>query len=759
MAMPRLTGARTALLLLPLSAPLAAQPDPAPQPDPSAATSADARALERITVTATAAPVAVGDAVATVSVIDADEIERQGARDIKDLVRYEPGVSVRNQPGRFGLSGFNIRGLDGNRVLVRIDGVRIADGFAIGSFANAGRDTVDIDTLKQAEILRGPASSLYGSSALAGVVSFVTKDPRDYLAGDDTAALRGKAGHASVDDGKHGGFTGAWHSGDFSALMHWTHRQGTEPDNQGALASRDGTRTVNNPQDYEDDALLLKGVLDLGGGDVLRGTLEGTRGRTDTEVLSALGTSRLGPSTIVVESLAGIDRAQRHRASLEWALGARSWFERARINAYVQQTGNTQDTREDRTTIAASGARAPVTRERRFEFDQDLAGLEAAFRHDFSTGPLSHRLTWGSERLRTDTAQRRDGLQRNRVTGATTNVVVPDVFPVRDFPLSETTETGLFVEDEITLLDGRLSLVPGLRWDRFELQPQPDPVFAADNPGIVPVAIDESNLTPRLGAAWKFGGGWSLHANRAEGFRAPPYNDANIGFTNLQFGYTALPNPDLESESSRGLELGLRWRGDAGFVALAAYRNAYEDFIESLRSLGTDPATGLLVFQSQNIDEVTVEGLELRAAWRLGATWPALDGFELNAAASAARGTDEVSDQPLNSVDPRRLIAGLRYDAGDGRWNAELVATAVARQDRVDDTGGVQFRPPGYAVFDLFGQYRISEALRLDLGVYNLGDRRYWEWADVRGRLAGDIALDRFTRPGRSVQATLVLEL
>jgi len=62
-------------------------------------------------------------------------------------------------------------------------------------------------------------------------------------------------------------------------------------------------------------------------------------------------------------------------------------------------------------------------------------------------------------------------------------------------------------------------------------------------------------------------------------------------------------------------------------------------------------------------------------------------------------------------------------------------------------------------VFDLFGQYRLSDALRLDLGVYNLGDRTYWEWADVRGRLATDVALDRFTRPGRSVQATLILEL
>jgi hemoglobin/transferrin/lactoferrin receptor protein len=732
-----------------------AAPDPAPDP-----ATADARSLERITVTAAALPVAVGDATANVRVIDADEIERRGARDIKDLVRYEPGVSVRNQPGRFGLAGFNIRGLEGNRVLVRIDGVRVADGFAIGSFANAGRDAVDLDTLKQVEILRGPASSLYGSSALGGVVSFVTRDPLDYLVGDDAAAFRLRGGYGSVGDGKFGGYTQAFRSGAFSALAHVTHRQGTEPDNFGRVATRDATRTVNNPQDYRDEALLTKGVLDLDGHGELRATLEGTRGRTDTDVASALGRSALGPSTVLVESLTGIDRARRSRGSVEWRADEPiGMFDGLRLNFYVQDSVTTQDTREDRTTIAPSGVRTPVTRERRFRFEQDLDGVEFVGRHQFRTGAFAHHLVWGAERLSTDTAQLRDGLQRNRNTGVVTNVVIPDVFPVRDFPLSTTTESALFVENEITLADSGLVLVPGLRWDRYELAPQPDPVFAADNPGIVPVAIDADELSPRLGLAWRFTPGLSLHANYAEGFRAPPYNDANIGFTNLQFGYTALPNAELQSETSRGLEVGLRWRGDAGYAALTAYRNRYRDFIESLRSLGVDPAARLLVFQSQNIDAVDIRGVEFRGALRLGALHPRLDSLELNTALATARGRDADSGAPLNSVDPPRGVLGIRHDAVDGRWNAELIASFARRPTRVDDSAGALFRPPGHAVLDLVGQYRASDWLRVDFGVYNLADRRYWEWADVRGRPATDPAIERFTRPGRAIQTTFVIDL
>jgi hemoglobin/transferrin/lactoferrin receptor protein len=59
---------------------------------------------------------------------------------------------------------------------------------------------------------------------------------------------------------------------------------------------------------------------------------------------------------------------------------------------------------------------------------------------------------------------------------------------------------------------------------------------------------------------------------------------------------------------------------------------------------------------------------------------------------------------------------------------------------------------------DLYGEYRFGEHLRLNAGIYNLTDEKYWEWTDVRGRPVGDVAIDRFTRPGRSVSASLKVE-
>jgi outer membrane cobalamin receptor len=136
--------------------------------------------LGEINVTATRSERAIEDTAASVTTIDAQEIERRPVRGIADLIRYEPGVDVRSDPNRFGASGFNIRGLEDNRVLILTDGVRMSDyyDFGIGPFNTSNRNLVDLDSVKRVEIVRGSGSSLYGSDALGGVVAFLTKDPR-----------------------------------------------------------------------------------------------------------------------------------------------------------------------------------------------------------------------------------------------------------------------------------------------------------------------------------------------------------------------------------------------------------------------------------------------------------------------------------------------------------------------------------------------------------------------------------------------------
>ena len=93
--------------------------------------------LETITVVGSRTERPLKEIAATIDVIDSDRIEEELARDIADLVRFEPGVTVSGTGSRFGLSGFNIRGIGGNRVLTLVDGVRVAEEFSFGPVLSA----------------------------------------------------------------------------------------------------------------------------------------------------------------------------------------------------------------------------------------------------------------------------------------------------------------------------------------------------------------------------------------------------------------------------------------------------------------------------------------------------------------------------------------------------------------------------------------------------------------------------------------------
>src|SRR5690606_14633108 len=163
-----------------------------------------------------------------------------------------------------------------------------------------------------------------------------------------------------------------------------------------------------------------------------------------------------------------------------------------------------------------------------FNFDQRLIGLQLNLRKEFQTGSVRHALAYGLDVSRSETRQKRDGRVYNLDTGTVTNMMLPDVFPVRDFPVSKTTNAALYLQDEISFADDTFRLVPAVRVDRYQLRPEMDPIFADDNPGVALADLDKTSVSPKLGAVWRFAPDWSLFGGYARGFRSPPYGDVNI---------------------------------------------------------------------------------------------------------------------------------------------------------------------------------------------------------------------------------------
>ncbi len=154
--------------------------------------------METVVVVASRIEQSISDVAGSVSVVNADEMTKQMANRLEDSLRYIPGVSM-NANSRFGASDFNVRGMEGSRVKVLIDGVEqpVSYGSGInGTVMNVlgkGQGNVEVDTLTTIEINKGASSSLYGSGALGGSILMRTKSADDLL--------QEKSNHVSINAG------------------------------------------------------------------------------------------------------------------------------------------------------------------------------------------------------------------------------------------------------------------------------------------------------------------------------------------------------------------------------------------------------------------------------------------------------------------------------------------------------------------------------------------------------------------------------
>jgi len=740
---PLVVALSLALPVVPLCA-IAAEAEA--EADAGAAAARDVHDFDRLQVTATRTQRALVEVPGTVDVIDREQLDNQLVRELKDLFRYTPGVSVTSTSGRFtGASGVRIRGLDGNRVAILVDNVPVSDTFNFGSYLNANRNFVDLETLKRVEVVRGPASSLYGSDALGGVVAFVTKDPSDYLSADKHSYVGLKFGYEGDWNGLFAGATGAFGGERWSGMVAVSHRQGQEAQNQGDNRARNYTRTAPNPQQVDGRSVLGKLVYAPNAQQRFKLTVEGNEDDGRIEALSGIDARSPSASQRIL-SQDGRDHQTRARVSLRHELDAldTALADDLFWQLYRQDSASLQRTDELRGNT--------TRRHNEHHFDQRVYGLLVNAHKAIDTGTLRHDITYGLEGSWTDTREKRDGYSLNLANGAVSKLVGQDLFPVRDFPMSETTKLGVYAQDEMRLLDGRLSLIPGVRVDYFRLSPRVDDIFRQDNPGVAAETIDEQQVSPKFGAVWRFSDTWSAYANYAHGFRAPPYNDVNIGFTNLQARYTAIANPDLKSETSRGGELGLRFNDTVGYLGVNVYYTDYRNFIESYAPAGVN-AEGLLLFQSRNVDDVVIKGAEARAGVDLGALagW---QGWSVNSAVAYSQGDNLTDDTPLNSVDPLRGTLGVAFDSG--RWGAEVIGTFVARKRRPQLAD--YYTPAGYATLDLMGHWEFAPGAKVTAGIFNLADRRYVDWnALPNGTLDSSTVLDRFTGAGRTASFSLAV--
>ncbi len=172
---------------------------------PSVAASEEVTPLDPLVVTATRTAETADETLASVTVIDRQEIERLQARSLADALRGIPGLTIANSGGRGQPTTFFLRGSNSGHVLVLIDGVKVGSP----TLGIPSLQDLPIEEIERIEVVRGPRSSLYGSEAIGGVIQIFTRKgggpltPRATLGGGSYGTVNGSLGLA-------GGGENAW---------------------------------------------------------------------------------------------------------------------------------------------------------------------------------------------------------------------------------------------------------------------------------------------------------------------------------------------------------------------------------------------------------------------------------------------------------------------------------------------------------------------------------------------------------------------
>lgn len=744
--------------------------------------------------------------------ISADQLKKMGANNFGGIMRYQPLISAfgsnsgsRNGKSGFdrgGYTGYNIRGLDGNRISLDVDGIPLPDAtgrsYAISTGEDSfgiGRDYIDPYLYGMVNITSGSASQNKIKNVVGGSVSFVSKSPDDYLIGDKTYYLGYTSGFDTTDHSWHNGVTSAF--GDHRARVLL------------AYSRRDGQQTRNNsdyldsyPMRWNSDSFLINGVLNPNDTNRITGTLDfyHKSSREHAPMWKARNSKALHDS--IVGDARQKNTTQRYAVSLSHELTPYDniIIDRMENKIFYQQTHVSDITFNDQSIVVTYFSRRDkIEREDTLEKTGTFSSLNT------KTFGLSSEITkqYGIQTL--NYGMNFLGVQTTRPfqqIGAD----YPTMQPQGD---SHTYDVNIWAGDTIT--SGAFSVMPGLKYSWHKINPQG---FAkpADDKALGGLTLDELNrihsktftdgqLLPSLILMYTFNDRFSSYLQYKRGVSYPTNSQISGIWLHPKIGPSSpagIGNPDLKTETSHQFEWGMVGEAVAGVTLRGSvFYNSYDDFIYNRKYKLRDYKTGMVIpggnealiaklpasisslTISENRDKAYIYGAELTTKINYGKWLDTINGLSTTLAIGYNQGKSKSSYAgdgwvELDSVLPVKGVISMAFDDPQKRYGASITATFVKGKQAIDpvrqnypnsDKTFDEFaakneksymRVPGYSIVDLTAYYNVTKNVNINAGIYNLTDRKYWEYASNKkmpmksDQDLRDIALG--VSPGRTYQ-------
>lgn len=680
----------TAAGTLLLSSPAFGQDSASADDEPLPATAAEAPAqtaalLPTVSVTATRSPMEAFDYPGMVTVIGRGEMDLLQPASPDDVLRFVPNVEFMGGPRRTGEIP-TIRGFSGPDVIVLLDGTRQNFGSA-----HDGRMFIDPSLLTSAEVLRGPASSLYGSGGTGGVIELRTLKASDLLAPGETFGATLGGGYQTVNNERMARTMLFGRPDDsFEILGSLVHRD------SGSIDLGDGTSLENTSDD------ILSGLLKASYSPAPFHSIEASFQRFANDAEEPNNGQDPAGDDLVEKEI----RADTYRLAYGYHDPGNNLID---LDLVVYRT----EFQADETRLDANGS-GPVGE--LLKRDVDTTGLRLDNRSRFDLGDSAAvTLTYGGETYFDEQDGAAGGGERDGV------------------PDADAEFYGTFVQAELSVtelgpLPGELLVIPGLRYDYFK----------ADS------AIDDASsddaLSPRIGVSYLPTDWLMVFANYGHAFRAPTFDELYLTgqhfFIPVGAGVTNsfVPNPDLKPQRTETIEFGagvdfddVLGEGDRLMVKGTYFNIWGDDFIDlsvQQPELFVDcnpfiPGNCNGTTFLDNVPNAELWGSEIEASYEN-------DRVRLSLGYAHINGENSDTGAYLGSLAPDQvtLDAGLKLPEADSIVGWRVLA--AAKFDRVNDPSDER---DGYVTHDLYFAWQPSEGpldgLRLDLGVDNIFDKSY----------------------------------
>ena len=645
----------------------------------------------------------------SVTVADEELLQRRNAIVGLDALNEQMGIWVEKRNGAS--SDPVIRGFSGANILALVDGNSLTTLWGEGGYA--GDDMygkVDGASIERIEVIRGPASVLYGSNSLGGVINFITKRPPEYT-------------------------DGAWALGGSLETSFWGTNNGVML--RGETFGADDTlryrlgytmRDIGDTRGGGDLGLLEPSGVDESNFDW---NSEVRLSDSDTLELNAQYTNRNGLFKYYRPTQS--NDTDRMAASLRWRSTDTALGDELSLSVYYQD-------KEDRRTWLDQ-EKEGVARWQTYATDLQVK----------STPVEEHLLTWGVH-YSFDQGESPDDEQFTITTPATgEQKAAPD---------ASWHNLGAYLQDEWQLASDWV-LTASARFDFFQYDAD-DNVFwtipgstAPENqPQTAGDTDEETAVTGGLGLTHLLDPDWMVYGSWSRGYRLfPP------GFGLRQTGYGVLAPTDgfLDPTTADQLELGTRVRRSWWSLGVAGYYSFLYDVQQpvpgSWNGLTEIDFDGNGVIDPDEQIYVTtgadgyVTGIEIDSAIRLGHFLDGLERWTWHNGIMANYGRVEFDsgDEPLRHTHPPRYLTALRWEDGNPRWQRwfEIVGDFVGRYDEVSedrlnsdvgylkdpqdpDSGLIApYGLPGYIVVHVRAGINLARNVQLTVGIENLFDEEY----------------------------------